>query len=490
MDDRRLIHHVETNLKKTFVIGAGNALYLQGWCYHTIQRIKKLYILVDDVPHLVSNFSFARPDVFQKHFQKIDNKGNSLNSGFWSIIPFAPTDSKRRVSLVVRAVLRSDEVCESTIGTITLEPTPIAMDTCSYSANAESFETPLVSICMTTYNPPIELFKKQIDSIIRQTHKNWICTINDDCSKPELFEKIRDITAADRRFKVYRNSSNSGFYHNFERCLSLVSKDASFIALADQDDYWYEDKLSVLLSYFDDDTTLAYSDMSIVDENGEIIHNTYWTTRKNNFKELDLLILANTITGAASLFRRELLYYILPFPQKVGDSYHDHFIACTALTKGRIKYVEKPLYAYTQHSDNVLGHYAPKNNSVKKRLSEFLRKLKENLTISGCFSNIKRILYYNQAVYFNHYPRRALIAHVISLRCDINSKKKKNIIKRFVHLENSASMLILQIAKDKIIRSGSTTLSLDSLLLKSALSNKLINIYFKFRRNILFLTRE
>ena len=70
MDDRRLIHHVETNLKKIFVIGAGNALYLQGWCYHTIQRIKKLYILVDDVPHLVSNFSFARPDVFQKHFPK------------------------------------------------------------------------------------------------------------------------------------------------------------------------------------------------------------------------------------------------------------------------------------------------------------------------------------------------------------------------------------------------------------------------------------
>ena len=41
-----------------------------------------------------------------------------------------------------------------------------------------------VAICMATHEPPIALFRRQVDSIRAQTHPHWICVISDDCSSP------------------------------------------------------------------------------------------------------------------------------------------------------------------------------------------------------------------------------------------------------------------------------------------------------------------
>ena len=41
------------------------------------------------------------------------------------------------------------------------------------------------------------------------------------------------------------------------------------------------------------------------------------------------------------MFRRKLLDYLLPFPDKVGDAYHDHWLGVTAMTLGSIGYVDR-----------------------------------------------------------------------------------------------------------------------------------------------------
>lgn len=481
----RLVYGIYTDLAKPFIVGPGTALYLQGWCYHTTQRIKRLYFLIDGTTYAVANYELARKDVFQAHYNKVDIKGNSLNSGFWVIIPFHRIDSRCDIKLDIKAVLTNGQVCESHAGSITLEPT-IHKDICDLEittrSSARSSDGPLVAICMTTYNPPIELFKKQVTSIVQQTHKNWICIISDDCSNPDVFKQIKNITIGDSRFIVYQNRSNLGYYYNFERCLLRAPAKAPFVALADQDDYWHEDKLSVLLSHFDEDTMLVFSDMNIVDERGEIIHDTYWTTRKNNFKELDLLILTNTVTGAASIFRRDLVDLILPFPEKIDDAYHDHFIACIALAIGKIGYVERPLYDYCQHGDNIIGHFVPSDKGIGERIKLTLKWFKEIVPLNNNFEGIKGLLWYYRAQYYNNYIRRVLIANVLKLRCNHLSKKKKAIIDRFVLLEKSAIGLIFQVVKDKILRKDSITMGIDSILLKSILANRLLNAYFRLNR--------
>src|SRR5207253_9225558 len=133
-----------------------------------------------------------------------------------------------------------------------------------------SRETARIAICMTTYNPPPELFGRQIASLRAQTEPDWICLISDDHSKPERYAAIRTALGDDPRFRLFRQPINRGYYHNFEHCLSLAPPDVEFVALADQDDVWHRDKLAVLGSAFGPRTTLAYSDMRIVSADGDV----------------------------------------------------------------------------------------------------------------------------------------------------------------------------------------------------------------------------
>ncbi len=67
------------------------------------------------------------------------------------------------------------------------------------------------------------------------------------------------------------------------------------------------------------------------------------------------MLVANSITGAATLFRREVAELALPFPDTPGLQFHDHWLGLVALAAGDIAYVDRPLYDYVQHAGAVFG---------------------------------------------------------------------------------------------------------------------------------------
>jgi glycosyltransferase involved in cell wall biosynthesis len=254
--------------------------------------------------------------------------------------------------LLLRAVLddgREMSAELARIPTTTRVADPLRLDAPQPSAG------PLVAICMATYDPPMELFLRQVDSIRAQTHRNWICVISDDCSRPERLEEMRDALGADPRFVISRSPRRLHFYHNFERALALAPTAAEYVAMADQDDYWQPEKLETLIREIGG-ATLVYSDARIVSPDGELIAETYWSERRNNHSNASSLLMANSVTGAASLFPRELLDFALPFPPRQFAHFHDHWVALTALSLGDIGFVDRPLYDYVQHGEAVLGH--------------------------------------------------------------------------------------------------------------------------------------
>jgi len=218
-------------------------------------------------------------------------------------------------------------------------------------------EAPLVAICMATFEPDPRLLERQIGSIREQTHANWVCLVSDDGSSAERLGRLRELTGDDGRFTISVGERRLGFYANFGRALGMVPAEAGFVALADQDDRWYPEKLATLLDGLGT-ARLVYSDMRIVDERGSVVSETFWRGRRNNYTDLASLLLANTVTGAASLFRRELLDLVLPFPERVGDPFHDQWIAAVALAAGAVAYVDRPLYDYVQHGGAARGHAA------------------------------------------------------------------------------------------------------------------------------------
>lgn len=433
-ENNRLRFGLDARVPDTIIVGQGNALYIVGWCYHPENRIKNLALIVDGMTHPMKAFGMPRQDIFDGQFPDYDLSGNSYRSGFWAMLTFPEIERPTVVEINLQATLSDGKICHERIEELTLQPAIEPFERLSLSRPCNSAAEPLVAVCMATYNPPLDLFANQIQSIVAQTYSNWICVISDDNSRPDILENIRTIIARDQRFHLFPASSRLGFYHNFERSISLAPDEADFITLSDQDDHWHADKLEMLLSQFAEDTTLVYSDMNIVDQEGKQLANTYWTTRPNNYKNFASLLMANTITGAASMFSKKLLKYILPFPQKIGDPYHDHWIGCAALALGEVKYVDRPLYDYVQHGANALGHYAPQ----RKR---FWRKVKGALKYVLHFRNwLHACLANGQMVYFYDLMREQLMCRVLDLRCGRQlSASKRKTLWRITHVDETFS---------------------------------------------------
>ncbi len=286
-----------------------------------------------------------------------DPELRSYRSGFWATIPIGPRRQPGELELRVEARLDNGTTASAALGTIAVVEPP---EPPSYEGLPAPAGLPLIAICMATFNPDIELFRTQVESIRAQTDRHWVCLISDDCSAPEQFEEIAEVVAGDRRFVLSRAERHLGFYRNFERALQMVPAEAEFVALSDHDDRWYPDKLESLRAAIGP-AELAYSDLRRVDANGHVRAETLWHGRRNNNTNLASLLISNTIVGAACLFRRRVIDRALPFPDGPGWDFHDHWLALVAMALGEVAYVDRPLYDYVQHPGDpraVLGRAA------------------------------------------------------------------------------------------------------------------------------------
>jgi glycosyltransferase involved in cell wall biosynthesis len=264
-----------------------------------------------------------------------------------------------------------------------------------------------IAVAMATYEPPTELLRAQVESIRAQTEGDWVCVISDDASSQERFGALQEVVGGDERFRVSRSPERLGFYRNFERAMYMVPPDAELVALSDQDDVWHPNKLQSLAAAIGS-AELVYSDARIVDPTGALVSPTFWVGRRNNSTNLASLLFANTVTGAASLFRRELLDEALPLPSAPGPVYHDHWIALIALARGEIRYLDEPLYDYVQHEHAFLGHTAAQALDLERR--PVLGRLR------GGAERWQRMLGAWRRYYFDEYIRTQILARVLRLR--------------------------------------------------------------------------
>ncbi len=205
---------------------------------------------------------------------------------------------------------------------------------------------------------------------------------------------------------------------------------ARFVAMADQDDCWHPDKLQTLVGRMGD-AQLVYSDARIVARDGRLISDTYWSSRRNNHSDLTSLLVANSVTGAASLVRRELLDYALPFPPAQFAHFHDHWIALTALALGKIEFVGRPLYDYVQHGDAWLGH------ATANRVRTLGDRLGSLRTRSARERTRKWRMHY-----FVDIARLMQVAAVLELRCGERLPAgKRQVLRRFARADDSLPTL-------------------------------------------------
>jgi glycosyltransferase involved in cell wall biosynthesis len=395
-----LIAKLEMGPPARIAVGKGNAFAVAGYAYHPRERIRALAIRVGGAVQPVEHLGMPRQDVHERLAADDPARALGFRSGFVALIDMEPTDRPERLELSAVATLRGGRQVSATLGALETDP---GFESPGEEVGFPEESGPRVAICMATYNPPPDLLRSQLDSLREQTHRNWVCLISDDGSDAEALALLEAEVSGDPRFVLSPGDRRIGYYRNFERALSMTPRSADYVILCDQDDRWHPAKLERLLEEIGE-AQLVYSDARIVSPAGDLVADSYWTERRNNYTNFASLLLANSVTGAAALFRRGVLDDAMPFPPELAArTFHDHWLAVVAMARGEISYLDEPLYDYVQHGGAVIGH-----SEANKRPRPIRRHLMERLRNPTGGS---------RAVYYYSWHQQLIVAEVLRLRC-------------------------------------------------------------------------
>ncbi|MGZ3763304.1 MAG: glycosyltransferase family 2 protein [Mucilaginibacter sp.] len=223
---------------------------------------------------------------------------------------------------------------------------------------------PLVSIALCTFQGK-NFLKKQLESLLSQTYRNIEIIAVDDCSVDHTWAILQDYAETNPKLKIYRNDQNIGYSRNFEKAIKLCKGD--YIALADQDDIWESNKIEILMAAIKDNI-MVYHNSDFIDEQDNRIGDITMASKRRMYEGESCLpfVLSNCISGHTTLFKRELIPYILPFE---SDNYHDWWIAYVAFNIGKVKFIDKVLVHYRQHKDSITDTLQIRNSKRQERLT-------------------------------------------------------------------------------------------------------------------------
>lgn len=229
-------------------------------------------------------------------------------------------------------------------------------------------------IVLAAYQPDAELFARQLRSLQDQTLRDWTCVISVDGDAETVQRVLAETVGDDDRFRVVADGTRRGFYLNFERGLLEVPVDAAWVALSDQDDYWYPGKLALLTARLEHSPLASGQARLVRHPSGEV---TGVTDRV--FSGGAELVLANQVTGSLCVFRGALLETALPFPRvPTRVETHDHWLAVVAATYGDLAIVEDVVQDYVQHGANVYGDPSQQQRmGVAETIRETLAKARK-----------------------------------------------------------------------------------------------------------------
>ncbi|MCY7298876.1 MAG: glycosyltransferase family 2 protein, partial [Ilumatobacteraceae bacterium] len=221
-----------------------------------------------------------------------------------------------------------------------------------------------VSVALCTYNGAAYL-EEQLLSIFGQTLRPHEIVVSDDGSTDETLTVLGRVVAAWRgegiEVVVLRNTTALGVTANFEQALAACSGD--LIALCDQDDVWWPERVECMVAEFTRRPALqmVHADARLVDAAGATLGFTLLHTlgvsnadraAVHAGQAIDAYLRRNIVTGATMMVRRELVKRSRPFP---AAWVHDEWLAMVAAATGLVDLLEEPLTDYRQHGGNQIG---------------------------------------------------------------------------------------------------------------------------------------
>ena len=243
--------------------------------------------------------------------------------------------------------------------------------------------TPLISIILPVYNPPLDLLDAAIHSIRQQIYPHWELCIVDDASTNTVVERIQAHAQDDSRIKCMFRPVNGHISQASNDALTLAT--GEFVALMDHDDLLPEHALFWVADAIVNhpDAGLIYSDEDKIDING-IRSEPYFKPDWNPD-----LFLSHNVISHLGVYRTSLLRDINGFRTGFeGAQDYDLALRCVErLTPKQIIHIPRVLYHWRIHAAST----ASSINTKPYAIVNGERALQEHLERCGILGTVNSV---------------------------------------------------------------------------------------------------
>ena len=232
----------------------------------------------------------------------------------------------------------------------------------------------LISVIITTYNRE-DLLERAIRSVLAQTYPVVELIIVDDCSNEKTAQLIESMRAeCEARFVYFtyeRNEKNSG--SNFSRNRGYALSHGVFVTGLDDDDYFLPERLSKLVSRYDENYAFVTDTITRLDKTDRKYQD------RNDKKIIGLQdILCENVVGNQVLTTREKLLGVGGFSPEIKQQQdRDVWIKLILKYGPGIKYNFSTAMVDAEHGSNRITSQVKKYNAYRKLYFKYREHMTE-----------------------------------------------------------------------------------------------------------------
>jgi len=241
---------------------------------------------------------------------------------------------------------------------------------------------PLVSVIIPVYNGE-KFLEEAIESVLKQTYKNWELIIVDDGST-DSSKAIIDKHLINQQIRYIKHPTNKGIPS--ARNTGIHKANGRYISLLDQDDIWLNNKLEIQIEKFkkaSEEIGLMFGCIDYIDSKGRLVKkgNRKIKMLPNKKSSIKYLFMHNFIPSITVIFKSKCIKIIGEFDEEIRGGADDIDLWIRIAGHYRTDYIKEVLALRRLHDSNftnikyISGDWLSLINKFIKKYP-FLKSLK------------------------------------------------------------------------------------------------------------------